>query len=248
MSNRTSLISTTLDDGDPALYRESSDRDVTRQDFVCIGEAANRLPVPWLCCFREQDLRPYRYRYDPATEGTDDDSMLNVLVPVTTLAQALENLEQSRPVFDELCQGDVALADEFWRYALRSIASAPMPFLTIELVEVIDSQESLDTLRPRLVRGQRARWDQVFLRLSRWLSPLSVGRSLSRRAYGSPGSKGQYRRAGQLDLPRWIRVDGAGVGSAGAADRCRRQSSGAQGLALPVFRRPIFRPFALNAV
>ena len=92
-----------------------------RPDYVYgeVAEGANRLPLPWLLCFRPGDLRPVGGDWVP------------LKLPCTTVEQAVRNLESSLPVFEAIA-GDAALARPYWKLACAMLRRLPQPYLTME--------------------------------------------------------------------------------------------------------------------
>ncbi len=61
MSNRAILLNTEILSCDRRELEKA--RRTLGASYVEIGQAANRIPVPWLCCFRTADLHPVEVEY-----------------------------------------------------------------------------------------------------------------------------------------------------------------------------------------
>jgi hypothetical protein len=130
MSNRAYLFNTAL---------LTSDRDEIESarvergiEYAEADEAANRIPIPWLYCFREADLRPVQAEY---YIGPEEVCYVPVRIPCTTVVMARENMQHSLPFFRQIV-GDTAVADGYWKGAMDKLASLPLPYLTMHPTEV----------------------------------------------------------------------------------------------------------------
>ena len=133
MANRAYLLNTSFLTSDPGLLR-SKLKD-PGNDFVEIAEAAYRIPIPWLCCFRKVDLQRVTIDDLVSFDGSPTES-IEVSLPSATVKQAMKNLQSALPIF-EMIAGDAKIAREYWQDAMSALQEAPLPFLTIDATEVI---------------------------------------------------------------------------------------------------------------
>ena len=126
MANRGYLINTTAFTSDPA--------ELTRMRAQAghidgeVASSANRVLIPWFCCFRKCDLRPVK----------NPDYALQL--PCTTVAQATRNLEASLPVFTGLVREE-SVARAYWDFACGMVRRLPLPYLTVNPLEVFLSTD-----------------------------------------------------------------------------------------------------------
>jgi hypothetical protein len=99
-----------------------------------VAEAAYRLPLIWLCCFRQSDLLPGVVIYQNP-DGTE--RRREIQLPCASREIALENIKQSFPVIEAII-GDAALAREYWQDALLGIRCLRLPYLTMYVDEIVD--------------------------------------------------------------------------------------------------------------
>ena len=66
MANRAYLLNTQFAISDPQLLQKKLSE--PGNDYAEVAEAAYKIPIPWLCCFRQADLQTFPYRL-----GDDDD-------------------------------------------------------------------------------------------------------------------------------------------------------------------------------
>ena len=105
-----------------------------------VAEGSNRLLVPWFLCFRPGDVRGIDAASGPLPR------------PCTTVAQATRNLEGSLPVFEAIA-GDAALAEAYWSLACKLVRRLPLPYLSLELSEVLESGGDTPEHAARQVMG-----------------------------------------------------------------------------------------------
>lgn len=75
-------------------------------DILRVAESAWMIPVPWLCCFRPEDLRVIDIpnsddEFDDDDDDDDDEAPtdMKLALPCTTVKQAIENkYHQSAPL------------------------------------------------------------------------------------------------------------------------------------------------------
>ena len=138
MSNRAALLNTEILTSDPEELERAR---LTRgTSYVEIGQAANRIPVPWLGCFRTPDLRPVELK---RATGPSRYEVLSLSLPCTSVVAARENLSASLPMYVAII-GDAHIAEAYWKYALAGLADLPLPYLTMNLVEVLQFGDPSD--------------------------------------------------------------------------------------------------------
>lgn len=122
MANRAYLINSSSLTSDPAELEHLREQPGHVDGEV--AESANRLLIPWFLCFRRADLRPVRCDFMPLE------------LPCTSVEQAVRNLEQSLPVFEAIA-GDPALARSYWELSCALLRRLPLPYLTMDPIEVL---------------------------------------------------------------------------------------------------------------
>lgn len=138
MSNRAALLNTEILTSDPQELERAR---LTRgASYAEIGEASNRIPVPWLACFRTPDLRPVEYK---RAIGPAQYEVLHLALPCTSVAAARENLAASLSLYVAIV-GDAHVAEAYWKYALAGLADLPLPYLTMNPVEVLALNDPSD--------------------------------------------------------------------------------------------------------
>jgi uncharacterized membrane protein YhaH (DUF805 family) len=130
MSNRAYLYNTSVATSDPALLRQKLSE--PGFDFAEVACGVYMLPIPWLCCFRLSDLQGFKYQM-----GDDEDvSVVDIALPVVSVQQALTNLRATLPLFISIA-GDEKLGKAYWQEAVHFLESLPLPYLTIDPIEVM---------------------------------------------------------------------------------------------------------------
>lgn len=132
MANRAYLLNTPFLVADPYAFRNAAEH-----DYLTIDGPGYRLPIPWLCFFRQQDLKAV------VVQSEDDDGNacdLTVRVPSVAVSEAIRNLEQARPLFEQLT-GESHLAQLYWDEAMAFLRALPLPWLTLESLEVVGMYE-----------------------------------------------------------------------------------------------------------
>lgn len=86
------------------------------EEYVELGLTEGYVPLPWLACFRPEDL--------PTAAGA---SLLQV-----PLERALENLAQTLPAFARMA-GDANLARAYWQEAIAQLRRLPLPWLSLDV-------------------------------------------------------------------------------------------------------------------
>ena len=86
-------------------------------------------PLPWICCFRTNDLAP-------CTLVSENGSKHDLQIPVISVEKAVGNLMASLPRFERLV-GDAGVAREYWQHAVEAIKSLPYRFITLNVADFI---------------------------------------------------------------------------------------------------------------
>lgn len=165
MANRTQLYNSTLLSSDPrelAANVESEGGEV-----IECAEASYTIPIPWLCCFRPEDMRKVEASFgDEEDEEAEDDEVIEIEQPCTTVAQAIVNLEASLPLFVRIA-GDERVGLAYWQQAIDGLKSLPLPYLSINAEEVAlmgdDHEEYSESIRRALAGDVSAIADLVDL-------------------------------------------------------------------------------------
>lgn len=153
MANRAALLNTSLLSSDPDQLLHPSGQDGLQVLFV--AESANRVPVPWLACFRSEDLRPVSVTLGLFGGGSQT---LPLQLPCTSVATAQQRLQEALPLFTAVV-GDASLAEGYWRRACEGLAKLPLPYLTLNPIEVLvmnDFEEEAEGLVHSLSGGPDA--------------------------------------------------------------------------------------------
>jgi hypothetical protein len=170
MANRAFLLNTSFLTSDPYLLEAKLKE--PGMDFVEVAEAAYKIPIPWLLCFRPEDIRLVTVQLEEEDEDDDDEdfdengnddhepsaSRVEVGLPCTSVKQALQNMEQARPMFEAIV-GDSKLARTFWQNAMTYLQSMPLAYLTMNPLEVMFMTDPLpyaQQLRAALGGGKAA--------------------------------------------------------------------------------------------
>ncbi len=147
MANRACLINADMPGVPPQLHPPGAGSEPSQA--LRVAEAANRLPLPWLLCFRPEDLLPAVVRL---RSGPEQFSTVALKLPCTSVAAARERLQQALPIYAALT-GDAALAESYWRRACEGLNDLPHPWLTMDPIEVLclnDFDEDARTLAQSL--------------------------------------------------------------------------------------------------
>lgn len=99
---------------------------------VEVAECINNVPLPWLACFRTDDLQPCFVEAD-----------VSIRVPCVDLPTAIKNLAATLPLFERLT-GEKEYAREYWQHALDDLKKLPLPFLTMDVSELLSFSSSDD--------------------------------------------------------------------------------------------------------
>ncbi len=167
MTNRASLLNTAFLTSDEEVLEDLLAR--PGNHYAEVAFASYRLPVPWLRCFRQSDLRPVTVKFGRADEYDFDDdvghghasalpSQVQLSLPCTTVAQAIANLECSLPLFVQI-GGDAQIAQDYLDSAIAGLKSLPLPFLTLSAKELIlggDVQRYMANLKAAMGDGEDA--------------------------------------------------------------------------------------------
>ena len=155
MSNNAYLLNTNLDASDPQRILQA--REQARQGDLKIWEAAYRIPFPWLCCFRQGDLRSFEWRPEPDPDD-EDPAPITVALLVVAVPQAIANLRAALPLF-EAATGETTIARQHWQRALDALQALPFAYLALEALEIIlavDRDEAIAQLHAALAADASA--------------------------------------------------------------------------------------------
>ncbi|MBI3439902.1 MAG: hypothetical protein HY054_14845 [Proteobacteria bacterium] len=142
MSNRAILINAPVFTSDPNRLQEALDQE--GREYVEIAESAYRIPIPWLCCFRKDDLRPFSAK-SYSLDGTEE--RVALVAPCADIAAAKRNLTQSLSIFAAVA-GDSEIARGYWEAAMAGLEDLPFPYLCIDPTDILfmeDLDEGLAT-------------------------------------------------------------------------------------------------------
>lgn len=132
MANRSYLLNTDILTSDPQVLQVGLSRG---SEYVEIAEAAYRIPLPWLCCFRNVPL--YKVSVPMEAGFTDGQAEPFVIeLPCVEVATAKRNLELSLSIFQEVA-GDPGMGEDYWKLACDGLADLPLPYLTLNPIEVL---------------------------------------------------------------------------------------------------------------
>jgi len=140
VSNRAFLLNTSLQSSDPH-YIETQ-LSMPGNDFLELATAAYRVPIPWLCCFRREHLQPVEVQlYSDEKPPIDAPAMFShARFPCCSVEEARRNLNEALPIFESIA-GDKETGRAYWRNAVRHLKDTPLPFLTVNVVEVMYMSE-----------------------------------------------------------------------------------------------------------
>ncbi len=124
MANRAYLLNTSILTSDVAFLEQGGSL------YTEVAETAYKIPVPWLRCFRAEDLQTVLVELD------EPGSCFKALLPCTTVQQAIDNLRRSAPVFIALA-GDDKIGRAFLDRAIEEVRALPLPYLTMSVLEVV---------------------------------------------------------------------------------------------------------------
>ncbi len=125
MSQRHFLLNTSMLSSDNAALRSAVDGGTAT--VVEVAEANYIVPLPWFACFRQSDLRGCSVVWE---------NRMDIEVPCLDLQSAARNLSQSLPLFEKLT-GEKEWACDYWRRALSALLKLQLPYLTIDLSEML---------------------------------------------------------------------------------------------------------------
>ena len=129
MANRAYLLNTSILTSDTAFLEAELDEEGSGF-YTPVAEAAYKIPVPWLRCFRPADLRTVMVGLD------EPGSCFKALLPRTTVQQAIDNLQRSASIFIQLA-GDDKVGRAFLDRAIEEVRALPLPYLTMSVLEVV---------------------------------------------------------------------------------------------------------------
>lgn len=128
MANAAHLLNTPFLVSDPYRFRDEGGH-----DYLDIGGTPCKLALPWLCCFRQQDLKTVVLQSE---DDRGNPLAIRLRVPSTSVSQAIRNLEQALPLFEQVT-GETSLARRYWEEALAFLRVLPLPWLTFDALEIL---------------------------------------------------------------------------------------------------------------
>jgi len=224
MANRALLLNTPFLTSDPWLVEAR--RAHSGQDYLQVEGPEDRLPIPWLCCFREEDLKAVDV---PLGDGTRATRRL----ASTTVAQAILNLERALPQFVRVT-GEGRLARRYWEDAVAWLRALPLPCLMLNhlgLAQLADDAGEAQLVRTlagnagavpdlRAVAGYRPGLPPYAPDVVRSVTgPYHDKRRLDNAIALDACGAGQWRRAGDADDAGAPAVESAPVPPAAPARR-----------------------------
>jgi hypothetical protein len=125
MSQRHFLLNTTMLSSDTAALSSAVEKG--EATVVEVAETNYIVPLPWFACFRQSDLRSCSVVWE---------KRMDIEIPCLDLQSAARNLSQSLPLFEKLT-GEKEWARDYWRRALSSLLKLQLPYLTIDISEML---------------------------------------------------------------------------------------------------------------
>ena len=132
MANRAYLLNTDILTSDPQVLRAGLSRG---SEYLEIAEAAYRIPLPWLCCFRNVPLHKVSVSMEADSIGAQAEPFV-IELPCVEVATAKRNLELSLSIFQEVA-GDPSTGEDYWKLACDAFADMPLLYLTLNPIEVL---------------------------------------------------------------------------------------------------------------
>lgn len=139
MANRALLLNTSVLTSNP--FSLARDADQPGNSYAEVAEAVYAIPVPWFFCFTEDDIQMVTVEFDE--DEDEDEEAIEVGLPCTTVAKAIDNLAQALPHFEAIA-GDQALGKAYWQSAMDALKALPLPYLTMNPLEVMFMGDPLD--------------------------------------------------------------------------------------------------------
>lgn len=139
MANRSYIWNTATPDANPWNHLDGLNQGI---EFVEIADASNRIPVPWLCCFRGAELDKVSIPLEPHDNGFEPEPLIFEL-PWIEVSTAQKNLQGSLHIFQELT-GDLLLGEGYWDYACRGLVDFPLPYLVLNPIDVFFMNDPLE--------------------------------------------------------------------------------------------------------
>lgn len=131
MSQRHYLLNTSIDSSDCVALNNALATDSGR--VVEVAECAYFIPLPWFACFRPSDLRPCTVQISSEN--------IEIMVPCVDLPTAISNLQDALPLFEEFT-GEKKYSLEYWQSAIDDLRKLPLPFLTMDIGEMLMNSEA----------------------------------------------------------------------------------------------------------
>jgi hypothetical protein len=149
MSIRNSLLNTPILTSDWQVLNAKLE-EPGNNDYLQVGQTKYRVPLPWLLCFRPDDLQPVTvllkdyYDYGEGHEdnpGPADKAVLKL--PCAPVAKAQKQLASSLALYEQIA-GDPAIGRMYWENALESFKTFPLPYLTLDVTESLFAGDEPD--------------------------------------------------------------------------------------------------------
>lgn len=131
MSQRHYLLNTNIDSSDGETLNNSLATDNGR--VVEVAECVSVIPLAWFACFRASDLRACTVQMSSEN--------IEIMVPCVDLATAISNLQDALPLFEEFT-GEKKYSREYWQCAIDDLRTLPLPFLTMDIGEILMNSEA----------------------------------------------------------------------------------------------------------
>ena len=148
MSQRHYLLNTSINSSNCETLNNSLASNSGQ--VVEIAECVNSIPLPWFACFRQSDLRPCTVEMSSET--------MDIMVPTVDLQTAIANLKDALPLFEEFT-GEQKYSLEYWQSATAELSKLPLPFLTMDIGEMLmnsEASELIDKMTTALGRTSEA--------------------------------------------------------------------------------------------
>lgn len=143
MSDRFYLLNSNVPSSDYTAMAQAKSEGWAH--IIEVAEGAYCIPIPWYACFRPGDLRAISVS---AQDMDGNKRQVTIPMPLVEIDTAIHNLEQSLPLFCA-CTGESELATEFWQAALDGLRQLKLPYLALDLNELVGLYEE-DEFEPLL--------------------------------------------------------------------------------------------------
>lgn len=138
MANRAYLLNVPTLTGDPYLLQERLSQGPAAH-YAEIAEVSNRIPLPWLCCFRGAKLTEVHGPSEFLGEEAESDEFI-VTLPCIEVAAARKNVHAGLETFQQMA-GDAMIGEGYWRRACAGLEGLALPYLAMDPLEVLLQRE-----------------------------------------------------------------------------------------------------------